>query len=251
MHGSIPIKTPEQIEVMREGGRILKKTLKIVSKAVKPGVSTFELDQLAEEFILGHKDAKPGFKDYRGYPAALCTSVNEEVVHGIPSKDVILNEGDIVGIDCGIYYKGMYTDACVTVLVGAVEPEIRYFVKITKKTLENAIKQVRSGGHIGDISAIIQKTLEDQGYSPIVECTGHGVGKELHEPPEILNVGKKGTGPVMKPGMVFAIEPISALGNNDVVTAEDGWAVITSDGSISAHFEHTVLVTESGFEILT
>jgi len=235
---------------MRKGGAILKKTLEIVSKAVKPGVSTFELDQIAEKFILSHKGAKPGFKGYRGFPATLCTSVNEEVVHGIPSQDVILQDGDIVGIDCGVYYKGLYTDACVTVLVGKVDPMVRHFVKITKKALSNALKKIRPGGRIGDISAIIQKTLEDQDYSPVVECTGHGVGKDLHEPPEILNKGRKGTGPLIKPGMTFAIEPISAMNGGAIQTVEDGWTVITADGSLSAHFEHTVLVTEKGYEII-
>ena len=250
MDGVIPIKTSEQIEVMREGGRILKEALKAVEKAVKPGISTAELDQIAEKTIVSHKGAKPGFKGYRGFPATLCTSVNEEVVHGIPSRDRILEEGDIVGVDCGVLYKELYTDACITVMVGEVLPDVRHFVKITKKALGNAIKQVRSGNYIGDISAVIQKTLEDQDYSPVVECTGHGVGKDLHEPPEILNIGNKGTGPVMKPGMTFAIEPISAMEDGAVITAEDGWAVVTADSSLSAHFEHTVLVTEKGCEVL-
>lgn len=251
MEGKIPIKTPEQIDAMRHGGAILRETLNLVSKSVIPGISTLDLDQLAEDFIRSHNGAQPGFKGYRGFPATLCTSVNEQVVHGIPNKNVILKNGDIVGVDCGVIYKGMYTDACVTVMVGEVNPEVRHFVKITKKTLFQALKQVRSNGHIGDISAVIQKTLEDHGYSPVVECTGHGVGKNLHEPPEILNIGKKGTGSVMKPGMTFAIEPISAMGNGDVITENDSWSVVTVDFSLSAHFEHTVLVTETGYEILT
>ena len=250
MHGQIPIKTPQQIKVMRQGGKILRKTLEMLKKAVKPGISTLKLDQLAEEFILKHKGAKPAFKGYRGFPASICTSVNKEVVHGMPSRNRILKNGDIVGIDCGVYYKRMYTDACITVLVGSPDPEIRHFVKITKKALEKSLKQVRPGGHIGDISAVIQKTLEDQSYSPVIECTGHGVGKNLHEPPEIINMGRKGTGPLMKPGMTFAIEPISAMGDGKVVTARDGWTIITADRSLSAHFEHTVLVTKTGCEIL-
>lgn len=250
MSSLIPLKTQEQVQSMREGGLILKETLQKVSEAVRPGVSTFELDQLAESFIVKHKDASPGFKGYHGFPATLCTSVNEEVVHGIPSKNTILSEGDIIGIDCGVYYKGLYTDACLTVLVGKVAPEVSHFVKITKKALDNAVKQVRPGGHIGDISAVIQKTLDEQGYSPIVECTGHGVGVDLHEPPEILNAGLRGTGPVIKPNMIFAIEPISAMGSGKVKTASDGWTIFTADGSLSAHFEHTVLVTEKGVEIL-
>ena len=146
---------------MRHGGLILRNTLELVSKAVKPGISTLELDKIAEQFILSHKGAKPGFKGYHGFPATLCTSVNEQVVHGIPNKNVILKDGDIIGVDCGVYYDGLHTDACVTVLVGNVSPEVQHFVKITKKSLNQALKQVKPGGYIGDISAVVQKTLED------------------------------------------------------------------------------------------
>jgi len=250
MHGFIPIKTSDEIQAMREGGMILKKALETVSKAVKPGISTYELDKLAEHTILSYKGAKPGFKGYKGFPCTLCTSVNEQVVHGIPSKHVILRDGDIVGIDCGVFFKGLYTDACVTVIVGNVKPEVRHFVKTTKNALDKAVKQVKPGGYVGDISAVIQKVIEDQSYSPIVECTGHGVGRDLHEPPEILNVGKRGTGSKMQPGMTLAIEPISAMGKKDVFTEKDGWTVVTADASFSAHFEHTVLVTDNGYEIL-
>ena len=248
--GQIKIKTPEQINAMREGGQILKEALDVACAAVRPGISTYELDQIAEQTIIKHNGAKPGFKGYKGFPATLCTSVNEQVVHGIPNESVILQEGDIVGIDCGVYYKGLYTDACRTMIVGKTDPEIQHFVKITKKALSLAVKQVRPEGHIGDISAVIQKTLEDQGYSPVIECTGHGVGEDLHESPDILNAGRKGSGPVMKAGMVLAIEPISAMGSGDIFTDKDGWTVVSYDGSPSAHFEHTVLVTENGYEIL-
>lgn len=250
MKGEIPIKTLEQIEYMREGGVILRSTLNLVEERVKPGISTLELDKLAEEFILSHNGAQPGFKGYHGFPATLCTSINEQVVHGIPNSETILQNGDIVGVDCGVIYKGLYTDACVTILVGEVDPEVKYFVKTTKKALINAIKVVHPGGHIGDISAIIQKTLEDQEYSPVIQCTGHGVGENLHEPPEILNAGKKGTGPVIEPNMTFAIEPISTMGGQDVEDDTDGWTVVTKDGSLSAHFEHTILVTNNGCDIL-
>lgn len=250
MHGAIPIKTPEQIKAMRHAARILKETLNMLIKAAKAGVSTLELDQMAEKFILKHKAAKPGFKGYHGFPASICTSLNEEVVHGIPSADQILEDGDIIGIDCGVYYGGVHTDACCTVLVGKPDPEVRHFVKITKKALQRAVKKVRPGARIGDISATIQKVIEDQSYAPVVDCTGHGVGKDLHEPPEILNVGQKGKGPIMKAGMVLAIEPIATMGSGEVITAKDGWTVISADGSLSAHFEHTVLVTENGYEVL-
>jgi methionyl aminopeptidase len=247
---SIPIKTPAQIEAMRLGGRVLRDALQTVAAAVRPGISTGELDHIAEQAILKHPGCTPGFKGYHGFPGTLCISVNDEVVHGIPSADRILKEGDIVGLDGGVLFQGLYTDACLTVLVGEVKPEIRHFVKTTKQALERAVKQVRPDGRIGDISAIIQKTLEDQGYSPVITCTGHGVGIDLHEPPEILNAGKKGTGPAMKPGMMLAIEPISAMGKGDVFTRKDGWTIVTQDHSPSAHFEHTVLVTETGVEII-
>jgi methionyl aminopeptidase len=246
----IPIKTPEQIESMRQAGKVLSETLQLVASAVRPGVSTWELDQIAERNIVSHPGCKPAFKGYEGFPATLCTSVNQEVVHGIPSRDSILKEGDIVGVDCGVLFHGLYTDACLTVIAGEAEPEVRHFVKTTKQALDKAVKLVQPGIRIGDLSAAIQKTLEDQGYSPVVVCTGHGVGVDLHEPPEILNAGRKGTGPVVKAGMVLAIEPISSLGSGDVFTRGDGWTIETSDQSLSAHFEHTVLVTETGHEIL-
>ncbi len=250
MFSQIPIKTPEEIELMRHGGKILMETLQMLSERVSPGMTTLELDLMAEDFIRSHKGAEPGFKGYRGFPGTLCTSVNEEVVHGIPRADEVLVEGDIIGMDCGVLYEDFYTDACVTVLVGQVEPEVQHFVKTTKKTLQNALKQVRAGAKVGDISATIQKTLEDQGYSPVIDCTGHGVGKALHEPPEILNAGRKGEGATLKSGMTLAIEPISAMGKGKVDTAPDEWTVITADGSLSAHFEHTILVTDNGFELL-
>jgi len=222
-----------------------------LEKAIKPGVTTLQIDTLAEKLITEHEGCTPGFKGYHGFPNSICISVNEEVVHGIPNEHTVLQDGDIVGIDCGVYYKGFHTDACRTVLVGNVDPEIQHFVKTTKKSLDKAIKQVCSGAHVGDIGAVIQKTLEQQGYSPVVECTGHGVGRDLHEPPEIMNVGQKGTGPVLKPGMVLAIEPIATMGKRDISTLQDGWTIISNDGSLSAHFEHTVLVTKNGHEVLT
>ncbi len=247
---TIPIKSEAQIKAMRKGGELLQETLQLVAAAVRPGISTLELDQIAEAHIVSHPGFRPAFKGYQGFPATLCISVNEEVVHGIPSADRILQDGDIVGLDGGVLYENLYTDACLTVLVGSVKPEIRHFVKTTKQALSKAIQFVRPGGRIGDISAAIQKTLEDQGYSPVITCTGHGVGTELHEPPEILNVGRKGTGPILRPGMVLAIEPISTMGKGAVFTRKDGWTIVTVDKSLSAHFEHTILVTEKGAEIL-
>lgn len=235
---------------MRHGGKILAETLQLVKGAIKPGISTQDIDLLAEQFILSHPGATPGFKGYHGFPATLCTSVNDDVVHGIPKDSVILRDGDIVGVDCGVVYKGLYTDACLTVPVGDVKPEVLHFVKITSKALSNALKKVRPGAYTGDLSAVIQKTLQEQGYQPVVECTGHGVGVQLHEPPEILNAGLRGTGALIQAGMTLAVEPISAMNSGEVITDNDGWTVKTADGSLSAHFEHTILVTENGCEIL-
>ena len=246
----IPIKTPQEIQWMREGALILNEVLEKMLEIAKPGVSTAKLDEIAESMIRSHQGAEPGFKGYNGFPATLCTSVNEEVVHGIPRKDCILQEGDIVGIDCGVLYKGLYTDACRTALVGQVSPEVHHFVKNNKKALKECLKAVKPGNHVGDISAIIQKVITQQGYSPVVECTGHGVGKNLHEEPEIMNVGQKGKGPLIKPGMVFAIEPISTMGDGQVITGSDGWTIVSADATLSAHFEHTVLVTENGHDVL-
>lgn len=251
MTDEIPIKSKEDIEKMRHAGKVLKATLDELEKHVKPGVSTKDLDKIAEKFIRGHKGCRPGFKGYRDYPGSLCASVNSEVVHGIPDKKHVLSDGDIIGIDCGVFYEGFHSDACRTFLVGNVSPEVKHFVKITKKALDQSIKKVCAGARVGDISAVIQKTIEQQGYSPVADCTGHGVGRDLHEPPEILNVGQKGTGPVLKAGMVLAIEPIANMGMGDVETLEDGWTIVSSDGTPSAHFEHTVLVTDKGYEVLT
>ena len=235
---------------MRAGGRVLQEALKAAADAVRPGVSTWELDQITEKTILAHPGFAPGFKGFQGFPASLCVSINDEVVHGIPQKSRLLRDGDIIGLDCGVLYKGLFTDMAVTVMVGAVAPEVRHFVKTTQKALHSALKVVRDGVYVGDISAVIQKTLEDQGYSPVITCTGHGVGIDLHEPPEILNAGRKGTGPILKAGMALAIEPISALGKGGVYTTNDQWTIKTVDKSLSAHFEHTILVTEKGYEIL-
>jgi len=235
---------------MREGGKILGEVFEKIESIIKPGVSTYELDIFAEKIIRAHKDALPGFKGYRGFPATLCTSVNEEVVHGIPKKDRILKDGDIIGVDCGVLYGGFYTDACITYAVGSITPQVIRFLNVTKQALDKSIEEVKPGNRIGDISAVIQETLESNGYAPVVECTGHGVGRALHEPPDILNVGYKNSGPMMKPGMMLAIEPISVMGSGKVTTSDDGWTIISADRKLSAHFEHTVLVTEKGYEII-
>jgi len=248
--GDIVIKTAAEIEIMRHAGLVLTQTLDLLVESVKVGISTAELDRIAEAFILSHEGCTPGFKGYHGFPGSVCISINDEAVHGIPSEDRILKDGDIVGLDCGVYYMGFHTDACRTALVGKVSHEVKQFAKVTKEALRQGVKQVRPGGRIGDISAAIQETLERYDYSPVIECTGHGVGRDLHEAPEIMNAGVRGTGPTRKPGMVLAIEPISAMGRGDVKTARDGWTISTADGSLSAHYEETVLVTEEGYEVL-
>jgi methionyl aminopeptidase len=250
MEGSISIKTPADIKSIRHAAGILREALDVLEAAAKPGVSTQDLDTVFNEFVAKYPGAKPGFKGYMGFPGSICTSINERVVHGIPRQDEKLKDGDIIGIDAGVWFEGFHTDAARTVMVGNVTPEVRHFVKTTQEALKRACKVVKPGAKVGDISAVIQKTLEDQGYSPVIECTGHGVGRNLHEPPEIMNVGKKGTGPTLKAGMVLAIEPIACMGTGDIETLKDGWTIVSSDGTLSAHFEHTVLVTEKGYEIL-
>lgn len=244
----ISIKTPEEIEIMRTAGKMLQKVLAATCAHAKAGVTTKELDMFAEKMTrdLG---GEPGFKGYRGYPASICTSVNDQVVHTIPS-DYVLKDGDIVGIDAGVYYNGFHTDACQTVMIGHVEPEVRYFVKTTKDALDQALKQVQEGAYVGDISATIQRVLERQGYSAVVECTGHGIGRNLHELPDIYNVGHRGTGAKLLAGMTIAIEPIAVMGSPVIDTLKDGWTIVTRDHSLSAHFEHTVLVTKTGYEMI-
>lgn len=246
----IHIKNNEEIEAMRHAGKILTQTLDLLTTSIVAGMTTAELDQIAEDFIRSHEGCTPGFKGYHGFTGSACISINHEAVHGIPSEKRIIQNGDIVGIDCGVMYKKLHTDACRTVMVGEVDHDVKHFVKTTKSSLQKAIKQVKPGNQIGDISATVQSTLEQYGYGIVADCTGHGVGYDLHEAPEVMNVGQKRTGPVMKPGMVLAIEPISAMGEGDIKTAKDGWTLYTTDKSLSAHFEATVLVTETGHEVL-
>lgn len=240
----ITIKKPAEIALMRQAGVMLQKVLEATCARAKAGVTTRDLDEFAERMIRG-LGGTPGFKGYRGYPASLCTSVNDQVVHAIPS-DIVLQEGDIVGIDAGVYYGGFHTDACRTVIIGEVPPEVRQFVDTTEKALNEAIKCVKEGVHVGDISATIQEILERHDYGVVRECTGHGVGRNLHEPPDIYNVGKRGTGPRLKAGMTIAIEPIATMGNPAIKTLADGWTIVTRDRSLSAHFEHTLAVTSVG-----
>ena len=237
-------------ESLRIGGRVLRGCLQAAAAAVKPGITTGELDRIAEEFILSHEGATPAFKGYRGFPATLCISINEQCVHGLPGHRVI-EEGDIVSLDGGVIYKNLYTDACVTVAAGSIPPETQRFLDVSSEALDKACALVRPGTRIGDISSLIQKTVEGAGYYCLRALTGHGLGTTLHQFPDVPNLGKKGTGPILPAYTIIAIEPITSMGTQQIVEEGDGWTLKTADSSLSAHFEHTVLVTPEGCEILT
>lgn len=249
-------KDPEEIEILKQGGKILADVLQLAALNAKPGISAFELDQLAEREIR-KRGGVPAFKNYKPtasdtpYPGSLCISVDDEVVHGLPSKDKILKSGQIVGLDLGVVFKGLYTDSAITVIVGKVPNQASDLVETTKLCLENALLQVKPGKRIGDISHAIQSTAEAAGFSPVLDLVGHGVGRSVHEDPEIPCFGKPGTGPVLKEGMVIAIEPMINTGTGKIVIEPDGWTIKTADGGFSAHCEHTVIVTQEGCEIIT
>ena len=241
--------TPAEIDSVRRAGKVLSACLRHCAGAVRPGMTTGELDAIAEAFILSHDGATPAFKGYRNYPATLCTSVNDECVHGLPGNRV-LRDGDIIGIDCGVLVDGLYTDACVTAGVGTVAPETQKFLDVSKAALDKAVSIVRPNLFVGDISAVIQEHVEGNGYTCVNGLTGHGLGKTLHQFPDIPNRGEKGSGPRLPAWTVIAIEPITSMGRPEIKDASDGWTIATKDGSLSAHFEHTVLVTVNGHEIL-
>ena len=243
------IKTPQEIEKMRKSGQILASVLSEVEANLKPGITTEAINAIAAKKLkkLGGSSAFLGYYDY---PAVICISVNDEVVHGIPGKKIIKN-GDVVSFDFGVNYEGMITDAARTILVGAPNKAKSALIASTAASLDAGINQVRAGARIGDISAAIQSVLDDHGYGIVRDLVGHGVGHQLHEDPNIPNYGKENSGPVIEAGMTIAIEPMATLGSYKVYTADDGWTVLTRDGSTAAHFEDTILVLEDGFEILT
>ena len=245
----IILKSRSEIEKMRKSNANVAVILEELRKKIRPGVKTIELDRLSEELAL-KKGARPAFKGYRGYPYSLCTSVNSEVVHGMPS-DKELKEGDIVSLDFGILNDGYYGDAAVTVPVGEITPAARRLLKVTEEALYRGIAEVRAGNRIGDISAAIQGHVEASGYSVVRDLVGHGIGKSLHEDPQVPNYGSSGRGVELKPGMVFAIEPMVNEGTYRVEILRDGWTVVTADGKLSAHFEHSVAITENGPVILS
>jgi methionyl aminopeptidase len=224
--------------------------LDLVGSKVKAGVSTQALNDYAEELI-ARAGGAPAFKNYKGYPATLCTSVNSQIVHGIPSEKVILENGDIIGLDLGLVYQGMVTDMARTFAVGKISKEAKKLIQVTRECLTRAIKEIAPGKHLGDLSFAVQSHAEKNGFSVVRELVGHGVGREVHEDPPIPNYGEKGTDLILKPGMTLAIEPMINLGQWPARFLKDGWTVETRDGSLSAHFEHTVAVTEDGYEILT
>ena len=246
----IELKSSEEIEKMLASGKIVSQVLKTMQVEAVPGVSTWKLDQIAEE-IIRSAGAVPSFLGYGGFPGSICTSVNEEVVHGIPSKERILKEGDIIGIDVGAYLNGFHADSALTVPVGKVSGEAKRLLGGTKKALHKAIELIKPGIHLGDVSHTVE-TYSAEGKLGIVrDYCGHGVGRKLHEDPCVLNYGRKGTGPILKAGMVIAVEPMLNLGGDEVEVLDNDWTVVTADGSLSAHFEHTVAVTENGHLILT
>lgn len=245
----IHIYSEKEIEIMQEGGKILAKILKILSKKVKPGITTEYLNKVVEDLIFSCR-AQSSFKGFNNYPAALCTSVNEEIVHAIPSKRILKN-GDILSLDLGVRYKGLCTDAAITIPVGKIDKKVRKLITTTKKSLEIAIKQAKPGNYLEDIGWAIQNYVEKRGFNVIRELVGHGVGKQVHEDPQILNYGKRGAGPELVEGMILALEPMVSMGNWRIKRSEDGFSYKTLDNSLSAHFEHTIAITKRGPKILT
>lgn len=246
----VEIKTKDEIELMRDAGRIVSEILDELERAVAPGVSTWDLDQLAERLIY-QKGAKPAFKGYRGFPSCLCASVNAEVVHGIPSRKRKLQDGDLMKLDFGVIYKGYFGDSARTVPVGNVKPEAQALIDATRESLYKGIEQMKPGNRVGDIGAAVQKYVEAKGFAVVRDFVGHGIGKALHELPQVPNYGDAGSGPKLRPGMVLALEPMVNVGTFKVKLLDDDWTAVTLDGKLSAHFEHTVAITEDGPDILT
>ena len=245
----IHLKSANEIAILRECNQIVVDILNTLKRHCQPGVTTLELDRIAEDLTLKHK-ARAAFKGYNGFPATLCTSVNHQVVHGIPSRQV-LREGDIVSVDYGVFHRGFYGDAAVTLPVGCISPGTERLLQTTRESLMLGIEKAVPGNHLGDISAAIQTHAEGQGYSLVKEFSGHGIGRSLHEEPAVLNYVVNGRGILLKPGLVLAIEPMVSLGTDKVRVLSDRWTVVTQDGKPSAHFEHSVAITEDGPEILS
>jgi len=247
---TIELKSPKEIGLMREAGAIVAATLRILADAVAAGVTTAELDRISRDELAKRK-AKPAFLGYHGFPAALCVSINSEVVHGIPSDKRKVCEGDLVSLDFGCIVGGLYADAAVTVGVGKISASAQKLMDVTKQSLHAGIDQIKNGGRLGDVSSAVQAHVEKNGFSVVRDFVGHGIGRALHEDPPVPNYGKAGTGLRLQTGIVLAVEPMVNIGGPEVETLDDGWTAVTKDGSLSAHFEHTIALTEKGPEILT
>lgn len=245
----ISIKSPRELSLMKEAGRIVALTHQALAKAVRPGVTTRELDELAEK-VIRDAGATPSFKGYGGFPAAICVSINDVLVHGFPS-DNKLKEGDVVALDVGACYKGYHGDSAWTYAVGEISEDAKRLLEVTRQSLFEGLSKVRAGAHLGDISNAIQTYVESFHFSLPIDYTGHGIGNHLHEDPNVPNVGKAGTGVILRKGMCLAIEPMVQMGKPHTRVLSDGWTVVSKDHSISAHFEHTIVVTEDGYEIFT
>ena len=239
----IILKSPREIEIMKRANQIVAETHAYLAEEIAPGISTAEIDRLAEEFIRS-RDAEPSFKGYRGYPASVCISLNDEVVHGIPDENRILESGDIVSLDIGTYYEGFNGDAARTVAVGDIDNKVQKLLDTTEQSLYEGINQAVTGNNLTDISHAVQSYVESRGFSVVREYVGHGIGRDMHEDPQIPNFGPPGRGPRLKTGMTLAIEPMVNMGGFKVRTKSDGWTVVTKDGSLSAHFEHTIAITD-------
>ena len=247
---AVTIKSPREIELMREAGRILAKTHEELAKNLRPGMSTWDIDHMGEEIIRSY-GCIPSFKNYNGYPASICVSVNDEVVHGMPHKEHFLDEGDIVSLDAGVIYKGYHSDAARTYGIGEIDDDAKKLIEVTRQSFFEGIKFAKAGNHLNDISAAIQKYAESFGFGVVRDLVGHGIGSHLHEDPEIPNFARKRKGILLQPGMTFAIEPMITEGSYEVVWLDDDWTVMTEDGGWAAHYENTILITEGEPEILS
>jgi methionyl aminopeptidase len=246
---SFRLKRPDEIEKMRVSGRILGACLSHLAASVRPGITTLDLDREAETFIRDH-NCIPGFLGYDGFPNSLCVSINEQVVHGIPGPQVI-REGDLVSLDCGLILEGWWADSGLSVACGGASPEVLRLIDVTRDALDLGIAAAKPGNHIGDIGAAVQRFVEANGYSVVRQYVGHGIGRDMHELPQVPNYGTAGTGNMLKPGYVIAIEPMVNVGRSDTRVLDDDWTVVTTDGNLSCYFEHTIAITESGPEVLT
>jgi methionyl aminopeptidase len=247
----ITLKSPREIEAMAHAGRIVGAVLALLTRETKPGMSTEDLDRIAEGFIRGHPGATPSFKGLYGFPKTLCTSINQEIVHGIPSKKRVLREGNIVSVDVGVHYEGMHADSATTIAVGEISPEAMRLLAVTQESLAAGVAAALVGNHVGDIGHAVQTVAEAAGYGVVRELVGHGIGAKFHEEPQVPNYGSPRRGPRLLEGMTIAIEPMITMGDPATRTLPDKWTVVTADGSLSAHFEHTVAITAEGPRILT